>query len=97
MLKFLNHGMFDTTLNAIYIVLILKIKNPTRHMEYRPIRLCNVLYKLIAKVLANRLKPILPNIIPPSQSVFILGQLIIDNILVVFEEMHTMDDRMLAQ
>jgi hypothetical protein len=93
-LGFLNHDVFDVDLNATYIALIPKLKNPTKVTDYRLISLCNVLYKLISKVLANRLKKVLPHIISPKQSAFIPGRLIIDNILVAFEAMHTMDRRM---
>jgi hypothetical protein len=93
-LGFLNHDVFDVDLNATYIALIPKIKNPTKVTDYRPISLCNVLYKLISKVLANWLKKVLPHIISPTQSAFIPGRLITDNILVAFEAMYTMDRRM---
>jgi hypothetical protein len=93
-LDFLNNGNFDTSINATYIALIPKIKNPTCIIEYRPISLCNVLYKLIARVLANRMKQILPNIISLTQSAFIFGRLITDNVLVAFEALHTSDVRM---
>jgi len=54
----------------------------------------HVLYKLIAKVMANRLKKVLPFVICPEQSAFILGKLITNNILVGFETLHTMDARL---
>jgi hypothetical protein len=93
-LGFLNHDNFDADINSTYIALIPKIKSPTCVTEYRPISLCNVLYKLISKVFANRLKKVLHSIISPMQSVFISGRLITDNIIIAFEAMHTMDSRM---
>jgi hypothetical protein len=90
-LAFLNDGIFQDEINHIYIALIPKVKTQTFITEFHPISLCNVIYKLIAKVLANRMKKVLPTIISPSQSAFIPGRLITDNILVAFEALHTMD------
>ena len=56
--------------------------------------MCNVIYKIIAKVLANRLKMGLPDIISSYQSAFVLARLITDNIPVAFEKLHTMNERM---
>jgi hypothetical protein len=75
-LGFLNDGSFDAELNSTYIALIPKVQSPSKVTDYRPISLCNVLYKLISKVLANRLKKILPTIISPTQSAFIPGRLL---------------------
>lgn len=52
-LDLLNSGSMNKDLNSTYIVLIPKVKNPTCVTEFRPISLCNVLYKIISKVLAN--------------------------------------------
>ena len=79
--------------NETYICLIPKTKAPRKISEYRPISLCNVIYKIISKVLANRLKRILTEVIDESQSAFVLGCLITDNVLVAFEAMHCIDGR----
>lgn len=59
----LNFNMPMVEINKKNIILVPKIKNPTRIKEFRPISLSNVTYKLISKVLANRLKVVLPHII----------------------------------
>jgi hypothetical protein len=70
------------------------LKVATCVTDFRPINLCNVLYKLISKILVNRLKEVLPYIISSMQSAFIPGRLITNNILVAFKTMHFMQTRM---
>jgi hypothetical protein len=70
------------------VVLIPKMRDPKSLKELRPISLCNVLYKIISKDLAGRLKGILDEIISPNQSAFMPGRLIYDNILVAYEVTH---------
>jgi hypothetical protein len=76
-------GVNDTT-----IVLIPKVDHPETVKEFRPISLCTVIYKVIAKCLVNRLRPILGDIISINQSAFMPGRLITDNALVAFECLH---------
>ncbi|KAL9683133.1 hypothetical protein QQ045_014949 [Rhodiola kirilowii] len=59
------------SLNSTYVALVPKNKNPNSPKDYRPISCCSVVYKIIALVLANRLKSVLPNLIGPSQSAYV--------------------------
>ena len=88
-LHYLNSATLPKHLNHTFITLISKKKNPEYASEFRPISLCNVLYKIFSKVLANRLKKILPNTITENQSAFTKSRLISDNILVAFESLHS--------
>ena len=69
-LDFLNHGITPPNFNDTHIVLIPKVKNPCKIIEYRPISLCNVIYKLASKTVANRLKTVLSSIVSENQSTF---------------------------
>lgn len=85
------HG---TLLYHTYVVLILKVKEVTNMTHLRPISLCNVLYKIGAKVLANRLKDILLMISFQWQSAFVPGRIFSDNSLVATELAHFLHNKM---
>ena len=80
----LNTSHVPAILNSTFIALI-PIIEPKKVSDFKAISPCNVVYKLIAKVLVNHLKLILPYIVSDSQSAFLLGRLITNNILVAFE------------
>lgn len=88
--QWLDEGIFPAEVNDTTLVLIPKKDNVDDPKDLRPIALCNVLYKILSKVLANRLQKILPNIISEEQSAFVSGRNITDNILVAFEILHYM-------
>ena len=72
-MKVLKGGELPHDWNDTTVVLISEVKNPSRIKDLTPISLCNVLYKIISKVLANRLKLVLPQIISGNQSAFVPG------------------------
>ncbi|KAA3488997.1 reverse transcriptase [Gossypium australe] len=88
-LGILNNGQNFGHLNSTDIVLIPMTQNPNNLSNFRPISLCSVLYKIVAKAIANRLQGIMENCIDVAQSAFIPGRLIFDNILLAFEMLHT--------
>ena len=63
------------------LTLVPKVPNPSKMTDFRPISCCNIIYKIIAKIIANRIQPCLPSIISPSQSAFMVGRRIGENIL----------------
>lgn len=65
--------------------MIPKVKHPTSIVQYRPISLCNTLYKIITKILVHRIKPLLHNIISPEQSDFLTKRRAFDNAIIVKE------------
>lgn len=85
-----RNGSFDPGLAETLIVLIPKIDHPVHLKNFRPISLCNVVYKVISKVLVQRLRPYLDDLIGPLQSSFIPGRSTTDNAILAQEMVHHM-------
>nr|GEX11979.1 putative reverse transcriptase domain, reverse transcriptase zinc-binding domain protein [Tanacetum cinerariifolium] len=85
---FFVNGKLLKELNHTIIALVLKVSSPSRVNEFRPISYCNVLFKCISKIIANRIKKSLKMLVSPNQSAFVPGRSISDNILLTQELMH---------
>lgn len=86
--KFFQDGVMPTGLNDTNVVLIPKKKSPMVVGDLRPISLCNVLARIVTKVMANRMKHMLDEVVSECQSAFIPGRLITDNVMVGYEMIH---------
>ncbi|KAA3470265.1 reverse transcriptase [Gossypium australe] len=89
-LAILNGQLEFEDINRTRIVLIPKVDKPNNMSQFRPISLCNVLYKIIAKVLVNRMSEMIDDCINEAQGAFIPGRLISDNVLIAYEILHSL-------
>ena len=80
--EFYQHYKFEKSLNATFIALIPKKNDASNTRDFRPISLVGSLYKILAKVLANRLKVVLDQLISESQNSFVGGRQILDLVLI---------------
>lgn len=85
--EFFESGSLLKEWNATILSLIPKNNTPSVVADFRPISCCNVLYKVISKIITNRLRGSLDQLVDPNQSAFIPGRRISDNILLAQELM----------
>lgn len=78
------------TVNFTDISLIPKVQRPEFVTQFRPISLCNTIYKVVSKVIVNRLKEVIPLVISPFQAGFVPGRCIQENIVIAQEISHSM-------
>ncbi|GJU31729.1 putative RNA-directed DNA polymerase, eukaryota, reverse transcriptase zinc-binding domain protein [Tanacetum coccineum] len=80
--RFFSTGTFPQGSDSAFITLIPKVSNPLFIKYYRPISLIGIYYKIVAKILANRLSKFIDSIISPEQYAFITGRQILDGPLI---------------
>ncbi|KAL0294090.1 UNVERIFIED_CONTAM: hypothetical protein Sradi_6903600 [Sesamum radiatum] len=84
-MEFFNNGSLLKQLNTTLITLIPKVQLPTKVGDFRPISCCNVVYKLITKIMVKRMQLVLEKLVDNCQNAFVPGRSISDNILLAQE------------
>ena len=80
--EFYDHGRFEKSLNATFLVLIAKKGGTEDLKDFNPISLVGNMYKVLTKVLTKRLKKVVSKVISKSQNVFVQGRQILDAVLI---------------
>jgi hypothetical protein len=88
-------GSVNRSINSTFLALIPKVNGSTSFGDFRPIALCNLCYKIITKIIANRIRPILSRIISEEQFGFLKGRQIIDAIGTTQECIHNIREKKL--
>ena len=83
--EFFRNGRLLQDFNNTIIALIPKVPEACRLGEFRPISCCNLMYKIITKIIAKRLKPVLLQCISPNQAAFLKGKSLGGNVLLSSE------------
>ncbi|KAK3222006.1 hypothetical protein Dsin_009031 [Dipteronia sinensis] len=92
-LKNLNDGESIAGINNTVMCLIPKVNSVESITNFRPISLCNVIYKIVAKALENRLRNVIGEVISEEQSAFVPSRLITENAIIGFECLHSLRTR----
>lgn len=88
----MKHANFPKSWGQTFVAFIPKIPNSKHVADFCPISLCNICYKIISKLLANRLSIVLPKLIGKEQAGFVKGCTSVDHIIVIHEVVHSLNN-----
>jgi hypothetical protein len=88
-----NSGKMPSYLNKTLIILIPKCLGPETLSHFRPISLCNTVYKIVTKIIVSRIRPLLNNLISLYQTAFVPGRRGVDNVIIAQELIHTIQKK----
>jgi ribonuclease HI len=86
-------GKMPEYLNSTLIALIPKCRGPETIGQYRPISLCNTIYKVVTKIIVNRVRPLLDKLVSPYQTAFVPGRRGVDNVVIAQELIHSLQKK----
>lgn len=83
--KFFITRFLSLSTNAIILALVPKSPGAYAVSDYRPVSCCNIVYKVISKLLVKKLKPLLSEFVVPNQTAFVKGRLLVENTVLASE------------
>lgn len=88
--KIIEEGDIPEDAAEAILVLIPKKDKPNSMRDFRPLSICNVTYKLASKIIVNRLRDLVKDLVSPCQSSFVPGRQSLDDVVICREVVHTM-------
>ncbi|KAL0016945.1 hypothetical protein SO802_004014 [Lithocarpus litseifolius] len=86
-------GSMPDYLNRTLISLIPKCQHPKTFRSYKPISLCNSVYKIVTKIVVGRIRPLLNKLVSPVQAAFVPSRKGLDNIIIACELIHFINNK----
>ena len=91
-------GELSITLRQGILTCLPKGDKPRQYLKnWRPLSMLSIVYKIVSAALANRIKPLLPSLIPPTQTGFVDGQFIGDSTRLIYDLINTVQEKKIVR